>query len=135
MRTAVLGRASDQVRRMTEGVIAGLEAAIATMKPGVTSGEVHTANAKAIARAGFAALHHHRTGYSLGIAYPPGSGEGHIIDLKHDDRRVLEPGMVFHLVPHIYEEGVVGVGVDETVVVTESGRDVLLDLPRGLIER
>jgi Xaa-Pro dipeptidase len=135
MRTAVLGPTPDRVRRMTDAVVAGLEAAIQAIKPGVTSGEVDAANRQAIARAGFAALHHHRTGYSLGVAYPPGSGEGHIIDLKQDDARVLEPGMVFHLVPHIYEEGVVGVGVDETVVVTEGGRDVLLDISRGLIER
>jgi Xaa-Pro dipeptidase len=120
---------------MTDAAVAGLEAAIQAIKPGATSGEVDAANSEAIARAGFGAFHHHRTGYSLGLAYPPGSGEGHIIDLKHGDERTLAPGMVFHLVPHLDEAGVIGVGVDETVVVTENGRDVFLDFPRDLIER
>jgi Xaa-Pro aminopeptidase len=43
--------------------------------------------------------------------------------------------MVFHLVPSLFEHGVAGVGFDETVLVTESGREVLSDLPRQLFQR
>jgi len=135
MRTAVIGPPSDKIRRMADATIGGLEAAIATMKPGVTAGEVDAANRGTIARAGFGAIHHHRTGYSIGVAYPPGSGEGHIMDLKHEDPRVLQPGMVFHLVPSIFEHATLGVGFDETVLITESGREVLSDIPRQLFER
>jgi Xaa-Pro dipeptidase len=134
MRTAVIGPSSDKTRLMADATIAGLEAAIEAIKPGVTAGEVDAANRRVIKRAGFGALHRHRTGYSLGIAYPPGSREGHIMDLKQGDSRELQTGMVFHVVPLVQEQGVAGVGVDETVLVTENGREVLGDFPRQLIQ-
>jgi Xaa-Pro dipeptidase len=87
-----------------------------------------------IARAGFEANYRKRTGYSVGVSYPPDWGEGHILSLRHGDPTPLEPGMVFHVVPALREYGRWAVGVSETVLVTPDGCEVLTNFPRRLFE-
>ncbi|MDP6108359.1 MAG: aminopeptidase P family protein, partial [Candidatus Brocadiia bacterium] len=74
----------------------------------------------------------HRTGYSIGIGFPPGWGEGHVMDIKPDDKRPLRVGMVFHTVPMVLLPGLGAVGVSETWAVTRGGVEVLTDTPRVL---
>jgi Xaa-Pro dipeptidase len=69
--------------------------------------------------AGYGEFWKHRGGYSMGLSFPPGLGEGHIIDIKPNDRREIVPGMVFALIPGISVPGVGEVGCFETIVVTE----------------
>ena len=64
-----------------------------------------------------------------------GWGEGHIMDLKYHDTRELQPGMAFHVVPAMRRNGEYGVGVSETVAVTETGAEVLTSFSRELFER
>ena len=65
----------------------------------------------------------------------PTWGEGHIIDLKHHDERLLQPNMVFHVVPALRENGEYGVGMSETVAVTDSGHEVITNFSRELFIR
>ena len=74
-----------------------------------------------------------RSGYSIGISFPPDWGEGHILSLRAGEPRVLAPGMVFHLVPSLLIPGVGGFGVSDTVLVTESGCECLTQHPRELV--
>jgi Xaa-Pro dipeptidase len=134
MRTAFLGSPPDSVRGRAAAVIDGLEAAIAHIRPGVTSGEVDHACRTAILKHGFGD-HTHETGYSIGVCYPPGWNESHIMNLHPGDQTVLRPNMVFHLVPSLIVPELNGhVGFSETVVVTEDGCEVLTDkkVPRQL---
>ena len=135
MRSACLGPPPDAVRRLAEVCLAGLEAAIAAIRPGVTSGEVDQACAGLIARAGFAENFRKRTGYSVGVGFPPSWGEGHIVSLQRNDPTVLEPGMVFHIPPALRDYGRVGVGISETVLVTPSGCEVITKFDRTLFVR
>ena len=131
MRTMYLGTPSDEHRRMAEASLAGLNAAIGAIKPGAASADVDRACRTAIAKTGFGDRFTHRTGYSIGVGFPPGWGEGHIMDLKPEDPRVLQEGMTFHLVPGMRKEGEVGVGYSETVLVTKDGCESLTkDSPR-----
>jgi len=132
MRSAVLGKANDKIKRMNEVCAEGLQAAIDSIRPGVTSGEVDEACRKVIEKAGFFENYKKRTGYSIGCSYPPDWGEGQIIDLKKDDPRVLEPGMVFHIPPALRVLNEYGVGVSETVVVTDHGCEVITNFDRKL---
>lgn len=132
MRSAVIGKANDKIKRMNEVCAESLQAAIDTTKPGVTSGEVDEACRKVIEKAGFSENFRKRTGYSIGCSYPPDWGEGQIIDLKKDDPRVLEPGMVFHIPPALRVLNEYGVGVSETVVVTDYGCEVITNFDRKL---
>jgi Xaa-Pro dipeptidase len=133
MRMASAGRPDPEVVRRCEVVAEALTNAIAAIKPGATSGEVDAACRSTFERAGYGPLFRHRTGYSIGVGFPPGWGEGHIIDLKPNDPRELQADMTFHLVPLLYEIGSWGVGMSETVRVTQDGCEVLTDYPRELV--
>jgi len=73
-----------------------------------------------------------RTGYSVGVAFAPDWGEGHIVSLRRDDPTKLLPGMVFHMPPALRAFQRLCVGMSETVLVTDSGCEVLTHHPRSL---
>ncbi|HEY0166439.1 MAG TPA: Xaa-Pro peptidase family protein [Jatrophihabitans sp.] len=134
MRTAFIGDPPASVRGRAEAVLDGLQHAIDAIGPDVTSGAVDEACRKAILSHGFGD-HTHETGYSIGVCYPPGWNESHIMNLHPGDETVLRPNMVFHLVPSLIVPELNGhVGFSETVVVTETGCEVLTDkkIPRQL---
>jgi Xaa-Pro dipeptidase len=133
MRTAVLGRPSEAILRLHGGAEAGLEAALATIRAGVTSGEVHAATTRALVRHGVDMWKHHRTGYSVGIATGSHWPEGHIVALREGDPTVLEEDMVFHIPTVLFEPRVAGAGISETVRVTRGGVEVLTDYSRELL--
>jgi Xaa-Pro dipeptidase len=132
MRVVACGRADSEIERRAKVVAEALTAAIEAIKPGARSGDVDAACRGVIERAGYGHFFRHRTGYSLGVAFPPGWGEGHIFDLKPEDASELVPDTVFHLVPILHDPDNHGVGMSETVLVTESGCEVLTDYPREL---
>ena len=117
------------------GLHRALEAAIEAVKPGARSRDVQEACQKVIDARGYEPHFRKRVGYGLGVGYPPTWGEGHIIDLKHHDERLLQPNMVFHVVPALRENGEYGVGMSETVAVTDSGHEVITNFSRELFIR
>jgi len=125
MRTAVIGKPPEKWERAARVVREGLEAAMQSIRPGATSGEVDHACRSVIAAAGLAENHRHRVGYSIGIAFPPDWGEGHIMSIKPNDPTLLEAGMTFHLVPTVFFDGEAQIGLSETVLVTDSGCEQL----------
>jgi Xaa-Pro dipeptidase len=134
MRTAFIGDPPDSVKGRADAVIEGLTAAIDAIRPGATSHEVDAACRDTILKYGYGD-HTHETGYSIGVCYPPGWNESHIMNLHPGDETVLQPNMVFHLVPSLIVPELNGhVGFSETVRVTETGCEVLTDkvVPREL---
>jgi Xaa-Pro aminopeptidase len=134
MRTAFIGDPPASVTGRATAVVDALETAIANIRPGVTSHSVDAAAREAILSHGFGD-HTHETGYSIGVCYPPGWNESHIMNLHPGDETLLRPNMVFHLVPSLIVPELNGhVGFSETVVVTETGCEVLTDkrVPREL---
>lgn len=133
MRTAIVGSPSPKVNEMASLVIEGLEAAIAAIRPGITSGEVDDVCRGIMERAGYYENFRKRTGYSVGFGFPPSWNEGHIVSLRKGDKTPLKSGMVFHLPVALRDYGVSCVGLSETVLVTESGCEVLTRSPRRLL--
>ncbi|WP_166462833.1 M24 family metallopeptidase [Amycolatopsis acidicola] len=134
MRAAFIGDPPAAVTGRVAAVVDGLEAAIGTIRAGVTSGAVDDACRKTLVSHGFGDFTH-ETGYSIGVCYPPGWNESHIMNLHPGDETVLRPNMVFHLVPSLIVPELNGhVGFSETVVVTETGCEVLTGkvVPREL---
>jgi Xaa-Pro dipeptidase len=133
MRCVAVGEPGPRVRAMADAVIAGLEAGMAAIKPGVTCEAVDTACRSVIERAGFGKSFMHRTGYSIGVNFPPDWGEGQILSLRRGEPTPLEADMTFHMVPLclVYRE--VGIGFSATVRVTETGCEELTSLPRTLV--
>jgi Xaa-Pro aminopeptidase len=119
-RTFVLGEPSQEQRKAIEAVQEAQRLSLAAMKPGVTSVEVD-----AIARRTVTEL--------MGAEATFGHGLGHGIGLEvHErprlaatDSTVLEPGMVITNEPGVYIAGWGGVRLEEMVLVTEAGPEVI----------
>jgi Xaa-Pro dipeptidase len=131
-RTAVLGRPSRAVRRIADALRRALDAAIATMRPGVAAGAVDRACRSVLDRAGLGRRFAHRTGYAVGIGFPPNWSEGRTLALRPGEPTRLRPGMTFHVVPTVFGDGM-GLCLSETVAVTARGVEVVTRFPRELI--
>lgn len=131
-RMGTVGRPDDEVKRRAAASTEALESVIAAMKPGVTSDSVHQVTRRVFEKCGYSHLFGHRTGYSVGINYPPDWGEGQIMSIWAGDQRPLRAGMTFHLVPGLFELGKHLINISETVLVTERGCEAVTNFPREL---
>jgi Xaa-Pro dipeptidase len=111
-----------------------LRAALDQMKPGNSCSKPHEACQQVIDEAGYTDGFRKRAGYSCGISFAPDWGEGNILSLYFGVTEALQPGMVFHVPITLREYGKFTTAVSETVVITESGHEVLSQLSRGLIQ-
>jgi Xaa-Pro dipeptidase len=116
---------SPAMRKILDAARDAQEAALAVVRPGVTGGEVHAAAMKVIDRGGWKNPILHRTGRTIG--YSGWDGD----ELKAESLTVLRPGMVMTVEPGIYVDGVGGARFGDTVVVTESGCEVLTPFDLG----
>ena len=124
-RTISLGKPSGELRLHSNVANEMLEALITAIKPGVISHDVHAAAVRVADRSGIAAGVRKRSGYSIGLNFPPDWGEGVFLDLKEADETVLESGMVFHVPQAMRIGDAVPTTVSETVLVTKTGCEVL----------
>ena len=133
MRCCNVGEPKPIVRQMADAVIGGLDAAIDSIKAGVTCEQVDKACRSVIEKAGLGPYFRHRTGYSIGVNFPPDWGEGQILSLKPREKRKLESNMTFHMVPLTLKYREAGIGFSATIRVTRTGCEVFSTLPRELI--
>jgi len=127
-RTIQLGRPGAKVLDTAKAVLEGMDAVLATIRPGLTGEDVEAAWRAVIARHGL--KKESRIGYSIGIGYPPDWGE-HTISLRQGDRSVLEPGNVLHAILGMWMDGW-GIEISETILVSERGNETLTKFPREL---
>jgi len=133
MRSVAIGKVSEVIERRNAIVHEVLEATIQAIRPGVTSGHVHAVCRDTFAKHGYTMIK--RAGYSMGINFPPGWGEGDVLDLSHENPTVLEPGMVFHIPQPYRVPNEQTVSTSETVLVTETGCEVITQFPRQLFRK
>ena len=122
-----------------EGLLRGMEIgnaimgeAKAAIRPGVPAGDIHTlVQDRLREEMGETAQRNSRTAYSIGIAFAPDWGEGHILSMTQGETRPLEAGMTFHLLAgHVVLTGMEQVKrscCSDTVLVTENGCETLTD--------
>jgi Xaa-Pro dipeptidase len=134
MRSAVLGQPNDIVKRMADAILAALNSVIEAMVPGRPFDEIAAIGEEAIAQAGPNMIFHHTFAYSVGLGYPPTWADCPVTIVKGDET-ALQPGMVFHLPIALRYEGRHGVAMSETLVITETGNEVLTELDRKLLKR
>lgn len=127
-RTAILGR-NEPAKELYAIAREALEAALAVIRPGVTSGEIDRACRGVIQRAGRSETFRHRSGYAIGFRW---TGRGNI-SLHPSGTDVIEEQMTLHLPIILFQQGQFGVGVSETVLVTADGAEALSGLPRDLV--
>ena len=128
-RTVYLGKMPqkfvDAEKAALEATQAGLDKAV----PGNTCEEVAIAFFDTLERFGF--KKDSRTGYSIGLSYPPDWGE-RTISLRRGDRTVLQENMTIHFMPALWlDDG--GLELSETILITRKGAECLADVPRKVV--
>ena len=126
-RTVHLGPVSDEHHRMYEAVKKAQLASIAAVGPGVEAGEVDRAGREILKKAGYDAYFTHSTGHGVGI-------EVHELPrLAKGQNQKLAPGMVITIEPGVYIPNDGGVRIEDMVLVTETGHEVLTPTAKDLI--
>lgn len=125
-RTFAVGEVDAEYQKIHKIVQEANAAGRAAAQPGVPCANVDKAAREVIEKAGYGKYFTHRTGHGIGM-------EGHEDPyMRGDNMQLLEPGMAFTVEPGIYLPGRNGVRIEDNVVITESGADVLSDMPREI---
>lgn len=126
-RTVAVGELSADQRRLFRIVRLAQQAALEAIRPGVAALEVDRAAREPIEAEGLGNYFPHLTGHGVGVSIH----EAPILDRGVDT--VLQPRMVMTVEPGLYVPGVGGARVEDMVVVTPSGYEVLTNAPRELV--
>lgn len=118
-RTFFYGALSETHRELYETVRRANEAAIAKVRAGVPLCELDRAAREVIAEKGYGAYFTHRLGHFIGLA------EHEAGDVSASNPTLAEAGMIFSIEPGIYLTGEIGVRIEDLVLVTETGCEVL----------
>jgi Xaa-Pro aminopeptidase len=130
-RTVAVGAPDSDARRLHAAVREAQQAAIDRVGPGVSTSEVDSAARSVLERHGLGAAFGHGTGHGLGLEVHE---EPRLIRPRPDVAEVLlEPGMVFTIEPGAYVPGAGGVRIEDDVLVTDTGCEVLTNVPRELL--
>ena len=127
-RTVYLGKPSQQFVEAEKAVLEGMEAGLAEARPGRACEDIAKAFFAVLARYGIAK--DNRTGYSIGLSYPPDWGE-RTMSLRGGDTTELQPGMTFHFMTGLWLDDW-GFETTESIVITEDGARCLAEVPRKL---
>lgn len=122
MRTVVMGELSDSMYKAQERMKLALKQLKEIIRPGLTVSDADNLVRKIIMENDVGARLATRSGYSIGIAFPPSWDEGYIISLKQGDSNVMREGMTFHIIPWMWGvDGDKTCGISDTLYVTASG--------------
>ncbi len=114
--------------RIYETVLAAQQAAITSLQPGVMVSEVDSIAREVVAAANMRKRFNHGLGHGIGLDIHEAPRLG-----KNQDRP-LEVGMVVTVEPGVYYPGFGGVRIEDDVLITKDGHEVLSSLPRGMNE-
>lgn len=115
---------AGRIKEIYEVVLAAQLQAIATVRPGAKAKDVDAAARKVIAGAGYGDNFTHSIGHGIGMMIH----EAPI--MRANTETVLEPGMVVTIEPGVYVPGFAGVRIEDDVLVTPDGREVLTSVPK-----
>lgn len=126
-RTVHVGPPGRKQRGLYQAVLDAQLAAIDVVRPGVQAGKVDQAARKVLRKAGFDSYFTHSTGHGVGLEIhePPRLGRG--------QTELLQPGMVITIEPGAYIPGLGGVRIEDMVLVTETGCQVLTPTSKELM--
>jgi Xaa-Pro aminopeptidase len=126
-RTVHMGRPTVEEREVYEAVLEAQLAAIATVKDGVAVAEIDAAARNLLQKRGLATYFPHSTGHGVGL-------EIHELPrIAARQTETLRTGMVVTIEPGVYIPGKFGVRIEDMVLVTESGCEILTPTPKELM--
>lgn len=126
-RTVCFGRPSALLRDVHRVVLAANRCAITAIRPGMTCAELDNVARMVITKAGYGKAFTHGLGHAIGLevhespSFAPGC---------NDD---IQPGMILTVEPGVYLPGRIGVRIEDVVLVTHTGCEVLSQSPRELV--
>jgi Xaa-Pro aminopeptidase len=126
-RTVHVGQPTDEARSLYASVLEAQAAAIGTVRPGATAGDVDSAARRVLRQRKLARYFTHSTGHGLGLEIH----EAPRLAAAQDQK--LEPGMVITIEPGVYVPGKWGVRIEDVVLVTSSGCEVLNPTDKELV--
>jgi len=127
-RTLYLGKPSQTFLDAEAATLEGLEAGLEAARAGNTCEDIAHAFFAVLAKHGI--TKDNRTGYPIGLSYPPDWGE-RTCSLRSGDRTVLQPGMTFHFMTGLWMDDW-GFEITESIVITEGAPECLASVPRQL---
>ena len=125
-RTYAVGDVSDSLREVYELVREAQQAGLDAVRPGVSGRDADAAARAVIADAGYGENFGHGLGHGLGLLVHEAPA------LRPESDEVLAAGHVVTVEPGIYLSGVAGVRIEDLVVVTDDGAEVLTSIPKEL---
>ena len=126
-RTMGMGRVSLKARRMYRAVLESQLAAIDAVRAGILSSNVDRAARKVLKKHGLDKLFIHSTGHGLGLEIHESPRIGRTEGIP------LEAGMAITIEPGVYLEGFGGIRIEDTVMVTNNGCDVLTPTKKDFV--
>ena len=127
-RTVNLGKPEKKKIDAMNATNEALEAGIAASKPGNTANDVAQNFWNVLDK--YNIKKESRTGYSIGIGYPPDWGE-HTINISKEDMTILKPNVCYHMIA-VMQFGDWGVEASESIRITEDGNELLCNFSRDL---
>ena len=127
-RTINLGKPEQKKIDAMNATNEALEAGISASKPGNTANDVAEKFWRILDK--YKIKKESRTGYSIGIGYPPDWGE-HTINISKGDMTILKPNMCYHMIA-VMQFGDWGVEASESIRITEQGNELLCNFSRDL---
>ncbi|KHJ53752.1 X-Pro dipeptidase [Aureimonas altamirensis] len=127
-RTVFLGKPTQAFLDAEKATLEGMEAGLAAARPGNTCEDIANAFYAVLRKYGI--VKDNRTGYPIGLSYPPDWGE-RTMSLRPGDKTVLQPGMTFHFMTGLWLEDM-GLEITESIAITDTGVEILADVPRQL---
>ncbi len=127
-RVLVTGTIPPKLERIYEVVLKAQLAAIAKIKPGVSGKEVDAAARTVIAKSGYGKYFGHGLGHGIGLQVHEGPR------VAMDTDVTLRPGMVITVEPGIYLPGWGGVRLEDDILVTRNGHEVLSSVPKAFAD-
>ncbi len=127
-RTLYLGKPPQKYLDAEKAVLAAVEAGLEKARPGNLCEDIAIAFYDTLERHGFSK--DSRTGYAIGLSYPPDWGE-RTMSFRRGDKSELKPGMTFHFMPALWlDDG--GLEITEPILITETGVECLCATPRQM---
>ncbi|MEK1886368.1 MAG: ectoine hydrolase DoeA [Phyllobacterium sp.] len=127
-RTVFLGKPTQAFLDAEKATLEGMEAGLAAARPGNACEDIANAFFAVLKKYGI--IKDNRTGYPIGISYPPDWGE-RTMSLRPGDRTELKPGMTFHFMTGLWLE-TMGLEITESILITDTGVECLANVPRKL---
>jgi Xaa-Pro aminopeptidase len=127
-RVAHTGTPPKRIVRLYKAVLEAQLAALSSVRAGLTTGEVDAAARNVLKRHELDRAFVHSTGHGLGLEIhePP--------RIARKDKTKLQAGMAITIEPGAYIDGLGGIRIEDTVLVTEHGCEVLTPTPKDFIE-